>query len=369
MNIKKTWKRFFSLDRRHAEGFTLVELIVVIAILAILGGVAVPAYSGYVEKAEYAADEALLAELNTAFAAACAISGESHVGRNDATATIDSDGFATVVASKINGFDTTFDGFYEGGEFKVFEALMYNAKNGAFEEATATMMNIYNILKNTYGEEIATLMASNLGAMGAEKLLTEAGGVVNWANTYGLADLSGDAFNSALLGYLGVNTDGKTDEQIQSEINAAYERLGGNPDQIVANAVALYAAQNTNSIDSDGISQWLNGESTVDSMKDKANANTLAEAAAIYGLYMSYKGDDFDSNNGALNVIESALTDKTGFAAWVKSDEGKAELEAYKASMAIVSGATADEDAKNAILSNGLDDPDLIKVLESLMGN
>lgn len=35
-------------------GFTLVELIVVIAILAILASVAVPAYSGYIAKAESA---------------------------------------------------------------------------------------------------------------------------------------------------------------------------------------------------------------------------------------------------------------------------------------------------------------------------
>ena len=47
-------------------GFTLVELIVVIAILAILAGVAVPVYSGYITKANQAADYTQLDSLKTA---------------------------------------------------------------------------------------------------------------------------------------------------------------------------------------------------------------------------------------------------------------------------------------------------------------
>ncbi len=51
---------------KNTKGFTLVELIVVIAILAILAGIAIPVYSGYISKAKEAADMQMLDSVRTA---------------------------------------------------------------------------------------------------------------------------------------------------------------------------------------------------------------------------------------------------------------------------------------------------------------
>ena len=56
--MKRRWKQ--------TAGFTLVKLIVVIAILGVLAGVAVPTYSGYVKKANMAADQTLASDIATA---------------------------------------------------------------------------------------------------------------------------------------------------------------------------------------------------------------------------------------------------------------------------------------------------------------
>ena len=87
-------------------GFTLVELIVVIAILGILAGIAIPAYSGYITKAKDAAAITQLDAVATAAQAANATAGKvTKITVSSAGAvSIEGDGPATTWAADFKTF-------------------------------------------------------------------------------------------------------------------------------------------------------------------------------------------------------------------------------------------------------------------------
>lgn len=57
---------FILKQLKSKKGFTLVELVVVIAILGILAAIAVPRFTGFTDQAKKAADDALMETANKA---------------------------------------------------------------------------------------------------------------------------------------------------------------------------------------------------------------------------------------------------------------------------------------------------------------
>ena len=50
---------------KNKKGFTIVELVIVIAVIAILAGVMIPTFSGVIQKAYLSQDTSLVANINT----------------------------------------------------------------------------------------------------------------------------------------------------------------------------------------------------------------------------------------------------------------------------------------------------------------
>ena len=56
------------IKRNNKKGFTIVELVIVIAVIAILAGVLIPTFSGIIRKANLSADQQAVRQMNTALA-------------------------------------------------------------------------------------------------------------------------------------------------------------------------------------------------------------------------------------------------------------------------------------------------------------
>ena len=398
--MKKKMRNFFTLTRKANGGFTLVELIVVIAILAILGGVAVPAYSGYVKKAERAGDETLLNAVNKAFASACAANGTDVYLVDSAHAELDTDKTVKVVYKESAGdaYNEAFDLFFDGNEtaaFKTINSLVFDAGLHAFvDPATASSLTISYGGKTitVSGEVIQALQESTFGSvMGGEELLNEIVGLTNMISESGssLATelLGDDAYMASFAKYLGYTGDPTDMTAVQNYIMAQQEENGGNltNDQLssaMVNGLVFYAAEGMKDYTVESATELLNS-GDIYSNQSSDPATRLAQSSLVYGMYAGFvnseynKGDaangvekaqsSTDNPMGAIQNISGTCVNSANFKEYLNSDQGKADVEAYMEAMGVINDASGNG-AGAGVLVNGFADSELESTLTQVLG-
>jgi len=85
----------FARGEKYNQGFSLIELVVVIAIMAILVGVLAPAYLQYVEKARRRVDDSAAGEIKHA-AENVVLSGGFQLDNGDVLVTFNTSGISVV---------------------------------------------------------------------------------------------------------------------------------------------------------------------------------------------------------------------------------------------------------------------------------
>ena len=270
---------------RSAGGFTLVELIVVIAILGILAGVGTVAYTGYIRAANEAADEQLVADVRYA----ALLGGVTDTG---ATGRIEvAPGGLTV--SSTTGDKATIEGWLEdsfGTEWadrhtKSLEKTVYvPVMSMSLTEEQQQFVEDY--LESRFAgseEELLAMVDSLSGALAA-----------NTGNLAALRLFGESAYNSYMEAL-------KAQGLVTGDAVSGYTPVEGKETEL-ANASALYLASVYGSGDgsydassaSRAVLAAISGDDSraLRNLTDAGNGNAMAGAALAYALTLGYANSD-----------------------------------------------------------------------------
>ena len=365
------------------KGFSLVELIVVIAIMAILVGVAVPVYSSYIEKANKAKDEQLLGEINSAFAVALAGNAIDINTVTEADIPVN-DGVVNLAGMTVNGAENTaienaMIGILGSDlEFAVIEEIFYNENTHKFVANEDVVFNFNGKDITISSKDLAILSGDNsFSALGSEALLGEVGTLEKLIGIGAGEDIlneigASEAFVNAFAGYLGLKME---DYETEDEYWQAYEdkmaELETKNPNAVTNAMVMYAASSTAHASDEvinGLFAYNENQALTSRIEGATEAETMTNAALSYGMYVAYAQRNNIDTTDVANFSQTVNTKE--FADYCASADGQADLEAYRAAMNMIGDNTDNPEITSSILENGISgNDDLETLMKDVMGN
>ena len=359
---------------RDKAGFTLVELIVVIAIIGILAGIGTVGYGGYIKRTNEGLDETLYRNIIYAGESGKyenpGVKGSVSVTKNDVTVSAKYEIDKAVVKKWLS------DAFGSDWEHTVKYRTDKYAGKTKYNNISLPITVVK--LSEANQENLEKFTQSNLSGH-EEELANTANNLSNLFNTEFLKDVKGKAAVYKLKGYMSERDFTQFEELLKTKTGK--KNLNDLTNTEIANATVLYVASKAKDMNAADVLETLNSGSGNNVPGVITKYGMLPTAALMYGTMVGYaksndvKDPEFKTAmqtppkgiNDVMKLLDQMTKDK-GFTDYMKSDTkgAAADMDGFLGAMKIIS----DYDVRFDIAENdAFNNKDTLTLLQAVLNS